>query len=102
MAQVSADEIRRALQDVDYPATKQELGQAAAGAGAGEGVVKALRALPPEEYRSTDEVIRSVDTVEATGQSPADKAVRAREHDHPGLAEHMKDAQGPRLDPDQG
>ncbi len=100
MGEVSADDVRSVLQDVDYPASKEALLDAAFRAGAGSDVLKALRALPVEDYGNVDEVVRSVDTAEATGQSPADKAVRARERARPELAEHMRDRQAPRLDPD--
>ncbi|MDQ4096395.1 MAG: DUF2795 domain-containing protein [Actinomycetota bacterium] len=96
---MSADDVRSVLEDVDYPASKEALLDAAFRAGAGSDVLKALRALPVEDYGNVDEVVRSVDTAEATGQSPADKAVRARERAHPELAEHMRDRQAPRLDP---
>jgi hypothetical protein len=39
-------------------------------------------------------VLRSVDTEEATGQSPAEKAVRARQHDKP-IAEHLRTTDQP-------
>jgi hypothetical protein len=100
MAEVSAEEIRRALQNVTYPATKDALVDAAVHAGAGEGVRAALRSLPPEDYGNLDEVIRSVDSAEATGQSAADEAARARDTGPRGLAEHMRDRQAPRLDPE--
>ena len=102
MGDVSADDVRSVLQDVDYPADKETLLDAAFRAGANADVLKALRALPAEAYGNVDEVIRSVDTAEATGQSPADKAVRASEQTHAQLAEHMRDRHAPRLDPDAG
>ncbi len=73
MGQPSAEEIRSALLDVDYPATKDVLVEGARRNGAGDEVVKTLRALPQESYTGVHEVIRSVDTAEATAQSPADK-----------------------------
>ncbi len=100
MGGVRAEDIRRALDDATYPATKDALVDVATRGGADEAVCKVLRALPVEDYGNVDEVIRSVATVEATGQSAADKAVRAREGNQAGLAEHMRDRQGPRLDPD--
>ena len=99
MDEVSAEDIRRALEDATYPAGKDALVEVAAAAGADERVCKALRSLPVEDYGNVDEVIRSLETVEATGQSSADKAVRAREATHRGVAEHMSDRQAPRLDP---
>jgi hypothetical protein len=47
-----------------------------------------LRALPPVDYDNFATVLRSVDTEEATGQSPAEMVVRARQHDKP-IAEHL-------------
>jgi hypothetical protein len=57
--------------------------------GANEDVLAVLRAVPPEDYGNFAMVLRSVDTEEATGQSPAEKAVRARQHDKP-IAEHLR------------
>ena len=102
MGEVSADDIRRALQDASYPASKEALVDVATRAGVDEAVCKVLRSLPVEDYGNVEEVIRSVDSVEATGQSPADKAVRARDGGQRGLAEHMRDRQAPPLDPEAG
>ena len=100
MAQVSVEDIRAALKSADYPATKESLLDVAVGAGAEEDVCKALRSLPVAEYDNIDEVLRSLDTVDATGQADADKAVRARDRTSPGLAEHMRDRRAPRLEAD--
>lgn len=102
MGEVSAGDIRRALQDVSYPATKDVLVDAASRAGADEALCELLRSLPVEDYDNVEEVIRSLDTTEASGQSAGDKAVRARERTQRGLAEHMRDRQAPRLDEDRG
>ena len=59
-----------------------------------------LRSLRVVDYRNVEEVIASVNTTEAMGQSGGDKAVRAREGTQRWLAEHMRDHQAPRLDPD--
>lgn len=50
--------------------------------------------VPPEVYGNFAMVLRSVDTEEATGQSPAEKAVRARHHDKP-IAEHLRTTDQP-------
>jgi hypothetical protein len=97
----SADEIRSALNDVDFPADKEALTDAASRNGAGAEVLRALASLAVEQYANVDEVIRSLDTAEATGQSPADKAVRARDRTHTEVAEHMRDVHAPELDPDR-
>ncbi|MGV9573167.1 DUF2795 domain-containing protein, partial [Streptomyces nigra] len=57
----SAREVVEALKDVDFPATKDELVEAARRTGGGsKEVVAALRAIPPDEYANKDEVARSV------------------------------------------
>ena len=56
-----ADAVKAALVDADYPATKDELVRYAEAAGAEEPTVKALRAMPPVDYRNLDEVLRSAD-----------------------------------------
>lgn len=43
MAHVTVDEVLHVLRDVDFPATKDELIQAAQAAGASDEVVRALR-----------------------------------------------------------
>jgi len=62
MAHVTVDEVLHVLRDVDFPATKDELVKAARAEGASEEVLRALRAIPPVEYRNRTEVARSVPT----------------------------------------
>jgi Protein of unknown function (DUF2795) len=47
---MSTDQPRRALRDVDFPAGKDELIRAAQASGAPGEAIRALRAIPPEEY----------------------------------------------------
>ncbi len=86
----TADAVAKALLDADFPAGKAELIRVAERAGASEEVLAALRSLPLADYDSRDEVLRSVETVEATGQTPAQKAAQARTPAEPGLAEHQR------------
>ncbi len=58
----SAGAVRDALGATDFPADKEALVAAATEAGADERVVRALRAIPPVDYASIDEVVRSVAT----------------------------------------
>jgi hypothetical protein len=88
--QVAADDIRRALATLDCPASKQDVVAEAERAGAPEGVVRTLRALPLGDYGNVDEIVRSVDTVEASGQSATEKAERARDRRGQMLAEHQR------------
>lgn len=57
---MSTDQLRQALRDVDFPAGKDELIRAAQASGAPGEVIRALRAIPPEEYANREEVARSV------------------------------------------
>jgi hypothetical protein len=90
-ATVANDDIRRALAAADFPATKEQLLDAAADAGADQPVLDAVRALPVADYENVDEVLRSVETVDATappGQQGPGTA--KRDHPHTGLAQHMR------------
>ena len=86
----SAAEVRAALDAADFPATKDELIRVASAAGAGDAVLAALRSLPPDEYANRDEVVRSVDTAEATGSTPSEHARQARTEAPPGVAQHQR------------
>jgi hypothetical protein len=78
---VTSDEIVRYLGGAKFPAAKEELLRAAADAGAPPEVLKALRAIPPEEYANRSQVARSVPTDPAADlrPSPAQRAEQARE-----------------------
>ncbi len=96
MAPSVIDKVRDLLVDVDYPAGKEDLLTAAQRHGADEDSMRALRALPPVDYRNADEVLRSIDVdpEDRSGTTTtSDKGRRRREHDHPGLAEHMKETE---------
>lgn len=54
--------LRDALNAADFPADKDRLLSYAQQAGADAEVLRALRALPLADYRSTDEVIQSAGT----------------------------------------
>ncbi|WP_328734161.1 DUF2795 domain-containing protein [Streptomyces bobili] len=62
MAHTDVPEVLHSLKDVRFPAGKDQLVEAARRAGASEEVVKALRAVPQEEYTSPQDVARSVRT----------------------------------------
>jgi hypothetical protein len=86
----SAEAIRSALAAADFPATKDGLIEIASDAGADDRVLGALRSLPVEEYANREEVIRSVETIEATGSTPSQHAGQARQDGRPGLAQHQR------------
>lgn len=63
MSSVTLNELKSALSEVDFPATKDDVVASAEGAGAGSDAIAALRSLPPEvPYANVDEVVRSVTT----------------------------------------
>lgn len=90
----SADAIRSALLAADFPATKDDLIKVATEASADETVLAALRSLPVADYANRDEVVRSVDTTEATGTTPSQHAGQARAEGRPGLAQHQRTGGG--------
>ena len=94
----SAREVVEALKDVDFPATKDELVEAARRTGDGsKEVVAALRAIPPDEYANKDEVARSVrvDPASDLDLSPAQRALLGRKGGRPGHSLHLRDAPKP-------
>lgn len=86
----TAAAVAGALDAVDFPATKEELVSMAEAAPTHEDVLSALRSLPLGEYANLDEVLRSVETADATGASPAQHAAQARTPARPGLAQHQR------------
>lgn len=70
MADAAPRQISQAIGDVDFPASKEAMVEHAQRTGADEECVRALRALPLGDYRSPDEVLRSVPL--APGQSAAE------------------------------
>lgn len=106
MRYASPDEVKRALKNVDFPATKEELIRAAEAAGAPGNVIAALRAVPPEEYANRAEVARSIptDPTADLDLSPAQRAEQARETRHrrhpQRLSEHMREVPKPPLEED--
>ncbi|MDN0199193.1 DUF2795 domain-containing protein [Streptomyces sp. S.PNR 29] len=93
----SAREVVDALKDVDFPASKDDLIQAARKAGASQEAVAALRGIPPESYANRDEVARSVrvDPDSDLGTSPAQRAQQARAGGKPGQSQHLRDVPKP-------
>ena len=65
MAEVTLEEVFEPLDDLDYPASKQEVVRHAETRGAPEEVLKTLRALPLGDYASRTELTRSLDTSES-------------------------------------
>jgi hypothetical protein len=94
---ITPDTVLSYLADVDYPADKDTLLAAAERAGAPDAVLRAIRAIPPVDYRSRAEVARSVRVDPASGRTPGRAAEQARTDTPPGLAEHLRDPQQDRV-----
>jgi hypothetical protein len=95
MAAQLIDGVRAVLDDLDYPASKDEIVAHAERRGATGVVLRAVRALPIADYQNEAEVLRSipVDADELEGRTVADKARERRQHAHPGLGEHMREVE---------
>jgi hypothetical protein len=87
------DSVRAALEDLDFPASKQDIVAHVERKGVDEEALRAVRALPLADYASATEVLRSVpfDVAASEGRTAADKAAARRTHKHPGLAEPLKE-----------
>ncbi|GGS61485.1 DUF2795 domain-containing protein [Streptomyces cinerochromogenes] len=92
-AHTSVPEVLDALNEVTYPAARDRLVSAARQAGASEEVVKALRALPAEDYTGRDDVARSlrVDPDSDLGTDATRRAEQARHGGKPGLSLHLRE-----------
>jgi hypothetical protein len=65
MADVTLENVFEPLNDLDYPAAKEDVVRHAESRGASVDVLRALRALPLGDYASRDELARSVHTMES-------------------------------------
>ncbi len=109
MRGVTADQVERFLHHlpIDYPASKEELLRAAQDAGAPEEIIRALRAIPPEQYANRTEVMRSVPTDPAQDLHPdaAQRAEQAREQRHHGpqhLSQYEREVPKPPIEDELG
>lgn len=93
MRYTSVDAVMNVLTDVDYPAHKDDLVRTAEAAGAATDVLKALRGLPVEYYRSREEVARSVPVHPASdlGYTPAQLNDQARTSGRGGQSQYARE-----------
>lgn len=96
MSSTSVREVLDALQDVDFSAGKEESVQARMPERPRE-VVKAHRAILPDEYGNRNEVARSVcvDPASDLDLSAAQRAEKARRGGRPGQSQHLRDVPKP-------
>ncbi|GAA5534887.1 DUF2795 domain-containing protein [Deinococcus aluminii] len=72
MAKINPIQLQKHLKGVDYPASKQDLVQAAEQNGADENVRAALDQLPDEQYQTPADVSKALGDVEDGGGSDQD------------------------------
>ena len=74
--------LRQILDQMDFPADKDQIVARALEAGGDEEIVSALRAMPPADFYEANEVLRAVPLPEA--ENARTESARARERgDHP-------------------
>jgi hypothetical protein len=97
MAHATVDDVLGALDNVDFPADKNQLLEAARSAGASGEVISALRGIPPETYSNREDIVRSVrtDPDSDLGHSPAQRGEQARQGGKPGLSQHLREVPKP-------
>ncbi|MDQ7909495.1 DUF2795 domain-containing protein [Phytohabitans sp. ZYX-F-186] len=85
--------VRAALDDLDYPARKEQVVGHAERRGAPAAAMRLLRGLPLETYRNLDEIRSSVplDPAADDGQTPDERARRARSPHNHRIAQHLRD-----------
>lgn len=94
---ITPEQVLGYLAEVDYPADKDALLRAAERSGAPDEVLRSLRAMPPVDYRSRAEVVRSVHLDPAAGRPAGLAAEQARMDAPPRIAEHMRTPQEDRV-----
>jgi Protein of unknown function (DUF2795) len=74
VASTTTSQLRKCLNDVDFPASKQDLLDAANRNGCDDETVRALRGIPPETYNNLGQVASSVTIADERGNDGAGKA----------------------------
>lgn len=84
--------VAEALEDLDFPVTKQQIVDHALDKRADDDVLRLLRGLPVETYRNISEVRSSVplDPADDDGLTDADKARQARSPHSSRIAGHLR------------
>lgn len=93
VASTTSSQLRLCLSDVDFPANKQDLLDAAGRNGCDDQTLRALRGIPPETYATVAQVAASVTIADERDVQGSDMAAARRSHTKPGLAESAKDIQ---------
>lgn len=91
VASTTPSQLRKCLNDVDFPANKEDIIDAADRNRCDDETLRALRAIPPETYANAAQVTASVTIADERDVDDADKAAARRMHTQPGRAESAKD-----------
>jgi hypothetical protein len=87
------DDAEQALDDMDFPASKEAVVAHAAGRSGRDDVVRLLQGLPQGTYDNVEQVRRSVriNAAASEGQRQSDKAAKVRSPHSHRIAEHLRD-----------
>jgi Protein of unknown function (DUF2795) len=87
------DEAAQALNDMDFPASKEEVVAHAAGRSGRDDVVRLLQGLPQGTYDNINQINRSIriNASASEGQTVSEKAAKVRSPHSHRIAEHMRD-----------
>lgn len=93
------EDTTKALDDMDFPASEDDIVAHAAQRASRPEVLRLLRALPPATYENLAEVRRSVrlDTAAEEGQTASRRADQNRSRHNRQIAEHLRDVEQPEL-----
>ncbi|WP_156765937.1 DUF2795 domain-containing protein, partial [Mycobacterium sp. E342] len=78
VASTTPSQLRQCLNDVDFPANKQDLLEAAGRNGCNDDTIRAMRAIPPETYNNAAQVAASVTIADEHDVRDGDKAAARR------------------------
>jgi hypothetical protein len=90
-AATTRSRLKQYLNDVDYPADKEALLEAANRNGCDEDTARALRAIPPETYANFTEVVSSVTLTDDEELSDAEKAEAHRMNTKANVSQSAKE-----------
>jgi hypothetical protein len=87
------DEAKQVLNDMDFPASKEELVAHASGRSPHANVIRLFQALPLGTYDNVEQVGRSIriNASAAEGQTQSEKADKVRSPHSHRIAEHIRD-----------
>ncbi|BCB77656.1 hypothetical protein GCM10022251_63740 [Phytohabitans flavus] len=93
MDETGWNDVRAALNDLDYPANKDQVVAHAEQRDATAPAMRLLRGLPWETYRNLGEIRQSapIDAAADERQTPDEKARQARSPHNRRIAEHLRD-----------